>query len=94
MFLEAVFWRVQTGAPWRDLPACSRTWNSQLCRFRRWATRGVLQQLFEASSGIPSPQALGRSGFQRCGQQVEQGHADGDAVTHLPVYEATLRLSQ
>ena len=24
LFLEAVFWRVRTGSPWRDLPPCFR----------------------------------------------------------------------
>ena len=37
LFLEAVLWKVRTGAPWRDLPPCFGTWNSQFRRFRRWA---------------------------------------------------------
>ena len=28
LFLEAVFWQVQTGCPWRDLPAVFGNWNT------------------------------------------------------------------
>ena len=51
MFLEAVFWRVRTGSPWRDLPPAFGHWNSQLRRFRRWARSGVFESLFKAMSG-------------------------------------------
>ena len=30
MFLEAVFWRVRTGMPWRDLPSGFGNWNSDV----------------------------------------------------------------
>lgn len=50
LFLEAVFWRVRTGAPWRDLPSAFGNWNSQFRRFRRWAKTGVFESLFKALS--------------------------------------------
>ena len=50
MFLEAVFWRVRTGSPWRDLPPAFGHWNSQFRRFRRWARAGVFESLFKAMS--------------------------------------------
>ena len=53
LFLEAVFWRVRTGSPWRDLPSVFGNWNSQFRRFRRWAERGVFESLFNAMSGDP-----------------------------------------
>ena len=40
-FLEAVFWIVRTGAPWRDLPGYFGLWNTAYQRFRRWCHRGV-----------------------------------------------------
>jgi len=52
-FLEAVLWRVRTGAPWRDLPEALGNWNSTLRRFRRWANAGVFESLFNALSGEP-----------------------------------------
>ncbi len=53
LFLEAVFWRVRTGSPWRDLPPGFGNWNSQFRRFRRWAERGVFESLFNAMSDDP-----------------------------------------
>jgi transposase len=50
LFLEAVFWRVRTGSPWRDLPPTLGNWNSQFRRFRRWAQSGVFESLFNAMS--------------------------------------------
>jgi len=50
LFLEAVFWRVRTGSPWRDLPPAFGNWNSQFRRFRRWAKSGVFEGLFKAMS--------------------------------------------
>jgi len=50
LFLEAVFWRVRTGSPWRDLPPTFGRWNSQFRRFRRWARSGVFESLFKAMS--------------------------------------------
>ena len=53
LFLEAVLWRVRTGAPWRDLPNEFGRWNSVFQRFRRWVRAGVFERLFERVSGEP-----------------------------------------
>ncbi len=53
LFLEAVFWRVRTGSPWRDLPPAFGHWNSQFRRFRRWAKSGVFESLFKVMSEGP-----------------------------------------
>ena len=50
LFLEAVFWRVRTGSPWRDLPPAFGNWNTQFRRFRRWAKSGIFESLFKAMS--------------------------------------------
>ena len=39
--VEAVLWRLRTGAPWRDLPARFGPWQSAYTRFRRWRRAGV-----------------------------------------------------
>src|SRR5438270_6919059 len=46
--LDAVFWLMRTGAPWRDLPAEFGNWNS---KFRRWADSGVWDAILEALAG-------------------------------------------
>lgn len=53
LFLEAVFWRVRTGSPWRDLSPAFGHWNSQFRRFRRWAKSGVFESLFKAMREDP-----------------------------------------
>jgi transposase len=40
-FLEAVFWIVRTGSPWRDLPVEFGKWYTTYTRFNRWAKKGV-----------------------------------------------------
>jgi len=50
LFVEAVFWIVRVGAPWRDLPEAFGNWNSIFQRFRRWVRSGVFDQIFEALS--------------------------------------------
>jgi transposase len=51
LFLEAVVWIARVGAPWRDLPGSFGNWNSVFKRFRRWAQKGVFEELFKRLSG-------------------------------------------
>ena len=48
LVLDAVFWMMRTGAPWRDLPAEFGEWNSIWRQFRRWAESGVWDAILEA----------------------------------------------
>ena len=58
LFLEAVFWRVRTGSPWRDLPRHFGNWNSQFRWFRRWAKSGVFESLFKAMTPTSNMHSL------------------------------------
>ena len=52
--LDAVFWLMRTGAPWRDLPEEFGNWNSIFRQFRRWADSGIWDVILEglAESGV------------------------------------------
>ena len=49
--LNAVFWLMRTGAPWRDLPEGFGNWNSIFRQFRRWADSGVWDVILEGLAG-------------------------------------------
>ena len=47
LFLNAVFWILRTGAPWRDLPPDYGDWKNTHRRFCRWRDKGLWEQLLE-----------------------------------------------
>ena len=47
LFLNAVFWILRTGAPWRDLPPDYGDWKNTHRRFCRWRDRGVWAKLLD-----------------------------------------------
>jgi transposase len=46
-FINAVFWVLRTGAPWRDLPPDYGDWNNTHRRFSRWRNKGTWEKLLE-----------------------------------------------
>ncbi|MGB3557842.1 MAG: IS5 family transposase [Geitlerinemataceae cyanobacterium] len=46
-FINAVFWILRTGSPWRDLPPDYGDWKNTQRRFCRWRDRGVWEKLLE-----------------------------------------------
>jgi transposase len=47
-FINAVFWILRTGAPWRDLPPDYGDWKNTHRRFCRWRDKGAWERLLEA----------------------------------------------
>lgn len=47
LFINAVFWILRTGAPWRDLPPDYGDWKNTQRRFCRWRDRGVWEKLLD-----------------------------------------------
>ena len=46
--VNAILWKLATGAPWRDLPERYGPWQSVYTRFRRWTRAGVWDRIFAA----------------------------------------------
>jgi len=46
--IEAILWRLRSGAPWRDLPERSGPWQTAYSRFRRWQRAGVWERVLAA----------------------------------------------
>jgi transposase len=46
--VEAILWRLRTGAPWRDLPEEFGPWKTAYNRFDRWSKKGRIAVIFEA----------------------------------------------
>jgi hypothetical protein len=47
LFINAVFWILRTGAPWRNLPPDYGDWKNTHRRFCRWRDNGIWESLLE-----------------------------------------------
>ena len=47
LFINAIFWILRTGAPWRDLPPDYGDWKNTHRRFCRWRDKGIWEALLE-----------------------------------------------
>jgi transposase len=47
LFINAVFWILRTGAPWRDLPPDLGGWKNTHRRFCRWRDNGTWEKILE-----------------------------------------------
>ena len=45
--INGIFWILQSGAPWRDLPERYGSWKTVYERFRRWRDEGVFDRMLE-----------------------------------------------
>ena len=45
LFINAVFWILRTGSPWRDLPPDYGDWKNTHRRFCRWRDKGIWEKL-------------------------------------------------
>lgn len=52
-FINAVFWIIRTGAPWRDLPPQYGGWSNTHRRFIRWRDKGVWEEILEGLIDAP-----------------------------------------
>lgn len=45
LMIDGIFWRLRTGAPWRDLPGEFGPWETVYKRFDRWSSDGTLDTI-------------------------------------------------
>lgn len=48
LFINAVFWILRTGCPWRDLPPDYGNWSNVHRRFLRWHDKGTWETILES----------------------------------------------
>ena len=76
--LDAIFYILRTGAPWRDLPERYGPYTTAYNRFNRWAKRGVWAGVFTAlARGSPSSLRLIDSSIVRAHQHAAGAHKKG-----------------
>ena len=46
-YINAVFWVLGNGVPWRDLPGEYGKWGTVYQRFTRWRTKGIWEKILE-----------------------------------------------
>lgn len=54
LFINAVFWILRTGSPWRDLPPDYGDWKNTHRRFSRWRDSNAWEPLLEQLLGDPN----------------------------------------
>jgi len=45
--INAILWKIRTGAPWRDLPERYGPWKTAHERLRRWTADGTWERIFD-----------------------------------------------
>ena len=73
--MEAILWKLRTGAPWRDIPEELCSWKTAYNRFNRWSKTGLWEKFFLAyekkliRNGYSSTEAI----YAVTSMQVELG---------------------
>ena len=76
--LDAIFYILRTGAPWRDLPERYGPYTTVYNRFNRWARRGVWGGVFAAlARGSPDSLRLIDSSIVRAHQHAAGARKKG-----------------
>ena len=91
--LDAIFWIVRTGAPWRDLDASFPKWTRVYRQFRRWTLAGVwdviLEALNESGEGQASVQMIDSTIVRA--HQHSAGAKKGDSLQALAATISAVR---
>jgi transposase len=92
-FVNAVVWRLKTGAPWRDIPDRYGSWKTTYNRFARWAKRGVWEHVFKALCIDDEVGSLIDGTVVRAHQDAAGGKGGSDAIIWAVLEEVFPRKS-
>ena len=93
LFVEAVLWRMQTGAAWRDVPECFGPWKTVYNRFANWAKRDIWSEVFRALGVEADETAAIVDGSVVRAHQDAAGGKGGSATTDWALVEVVFRPS-
>ena len=73
--MEAILWKLRTGATWRDIPQEFCPWQTAYNRFNRWASKGLWDKFFldYEASWIKNGYSLTEVTYACINMQVELG---------------------
>ena len=73
--MEAILWKLRTGAPWRDIPEELISWKTAYNRFNRWSENGLWANFFLAYEKklIQSGYSLTEATYAVINMRVELG---------------------
>ena len=85
--MEAILWKLRTGATWRDIPLEFCPWKTAYNRFNRWAEKGLWDKFFlnYEAVWIKNGYSLTQATYARISMQVELGMALNEQLEDLAV---------
>ena len=87
--MEAILWKLRTGATWRDIPEEFCPWKTAYNRFNRWACKGLWDNFFLNYElyWIKNGYSLMEATYARISMQVELGMVSSEQLDSLEVEE-------
>ena len=80
-FINAVFWILRTGAPWRDLPPEYGDWKNTHRRFSRWRDKGIWGKILEIVEDNPDTEwIMIDSTHCKCHQHAAGARGGNEAI--------------
>ncbi|UOO88264.1 IS5 family transposase [Vitreoscilla massiliensis] len=77
--MEAILWKLRTGATWRDIPEDLCPWQTAYNRFNRWAIKGLWGQVFFKLRGVLDTERVFIDGSYVRAHQHASGARRGEA---------------
>ena len=87
--MEAILWKLRTGATWRDIPQEFCPWQTAYNRFNRWASKGLWDKFFldYEASWIKNGYSLTEVTYGVISMQVELGLVNIEQLDKATVEE-------